>query len=168
MKDSSQDDKRRRNKRHVCAGEHPIGDRGQIIFLFVFLVIWGLDSFILRWTTMLAAVVPLPVRLGLAGLIFILAGYFVQTGHQLIADPSFSDKGLKKDGPFARLRHPLYGGTILFYLSLVLSTLSLAAFAVWCGIAVFYNFIAAYEERLLVEKYGDEYHAYKQKVSRWV
>lgn len=168
MKASSQDNIRHTNKRHGCPDEHPLGDRGQIILLFVFLVIWGIDSFVLGWTTMLAAAVPLTVRLGLAGFIFILAVYFVQTGHRVISDPSFGDKGLKKDGPFARLRHPLYGGSILFYLSLVISTMSLAAFVIWSAIVVFYDIIAAYEERLLVKKYGDEYRAYQQKVPRWV
>jgi protein-S-isoprenylcysteine O-methyltransferase Ste14 len=167
MKASNKDDQRQKNKRPGCPGEHPYGDRGQILFLFVFLVIWGFDSFIFRWTTMLAAVVPLSVRLGFAGLIFVLAICLVQTGHRFISDPSFSDKGLKKDGIFARLRHPLYGGSILFYLSLVFSTLSLAAFAVWWAIAVFYNVIAAYEERLLLEKYGAEYREYQRKVPRW-
>ena len=116
---------------------------------------------------MLAAAVPLSVRLPLAGIIFALGITLVQTGHRVISDPSFGDKGLIKDGAFARLRHPLYGGSLLFYLSLVLSTLSLAAFAAWCAIAVFYNLIAAYEERLLLEKYGDEYREYQQKVPRW-
>ncbi len=168
MKASSQDDKRQKNKRHGCHGEHPFGDRGQVILLFVFLVVWGLDSFFLKWTTILADVVPLAVRLGLAVLIFILANYFVQTGHRVISDPSFRGKRLKKDEAFARLRHPLYGGSILFYLSLLISTLSLAAFAIWCAIVVFYNVIAAYEERLLVEKFGDEYLQYQQKVPRWL
>ncbi len=162
------DNKRRKHTQHGCHGEHPFGDRGQVILLFVFLIIWGIDSFILGWTTMLAGAIPLAVRLGLAGLIFIVAGYFVQTGHQLISNPSFGDKGLIKKGAFARLRHPLYGGSILFYLSLLISTLSLAAFAIWCAIVIFYDIIAAYEERLLVEKYGDEYRAYQRKVPRWV
>lgn len=159
--------KQQKNKPHGCPDEHPFGDRGQLICLVVFLLIWGLDSFVFRWTTMLAAGVPLSVRLPLAGIIFALGITLVQTGHRVISDPSFGDKGVIKDGAFARLRHPLYGGSLLFYLSLVLSTLSLAAFAAWCAIAVFYNLIAAYEERLLLEKYGDEYREYQQKVPRW-
>jgi protein-S-isoprenylcysteine O-methyltransferase Ste14 len=167
MEVSNKADNQRTNRRHGCPDEHPYGDRGQIVFLFVFLVVWGLDSFILKWTTMLADAIPLSVRLGLAGLVFILAIFFVQMGHRAISDPSFGDKGLIKNGAFARLRHPLYGGSILFYLSLALSTLSLAAFAIWCAIGVFYNIIAAYEERLLLEKYGDEYREYQHKVPRW-
>ncbi|HUU38843.1 MAG TPA: isoprenylcysteine carboxylmethyltransferase family protein [Candidatus Desulfaltia sp.] len=164
---SNKANKRQKSRRHGCPGEHPYGDRGQIICLFIFLLIWILDSFFFPWTTMLAAAVPLSVRLPLAGIIFALGITLVQTGHRVISDPSFGDKGLIKDGAFARLRHPLYGGSLLFYLSLVLSTLSLAAFAAWCAIAVFYNLIAAYEERLLLEKYGDEYREYQQKVPRW-
>jgi protein-S-isoprenylcysteine O-methyltransferase Ste14 len=159
--------KRAQSKRHGCPDEHPYGDRGQIILLFIFLVIWVLDSFIFKWTTMLAAAVPLAVRLPLAGIVFALAITLVQTGHRVISDPSFGDKGLVKEGAFARLRHPLYGGSFLFYLSFVMSTLSLAAFAVWCVIIIFYNIIAAYEERLLLEKYGDEYREYQQQVPRW-
>jgi protein-S-isoprenylcysteine O-methyltransferase Ste14 len=159
--------KRQQSKRHGCPDEHPYGDRGQTILLFIFLAVWVLDSYIFKWTTMLAAAVPLAVRLPLAGVIFALAITLVQTGHRVISDPSFGDKGLVKDGAFARLRHPLYGGSLLFYLGLVISTMSLAAFVIWCAIVVFYNVIAAYEERLLVKKYGDEYRAYQRKVPRW-
>jgi protein-S-isoprenylcysteine O-methyltransferase Ste14 len=168
MKVPNKAGKRQESKQHGCPDEHPYGDRVQVVLLFVFLVIWVLDSFFLKWTTTLAAVVPLVVRLGLAGIIFALAITLVQTGHRIISDPSFSDKGVIKDGAFARIRHPLYGGSIFLYLSLVFSTLSLAALAIWIVIAVFYNIIAAYEERLLLEKYGDEYREYQRKVPRWL
>jgi protein-S-isoprenylcysteine O-methyltransferase Ste14 len=168
MKATDKADNGQKKRRQGCPDEHPMGDRGQIVLLFVFLVIWVLDSFIFKWTTMLAAAVPLAVRLPLAGIIFALAITLVQTGHRVISDPSFGDKGLVKVGAFARLRHPLYGGSVLFYLSLVLSTLSLAAAATWCVIAVFYDVIAGYEERLLLEKYGDEYREYQQQVPRWI
>ena len=168
MKDPSKADNVRKNGRHGCPDEHPYGDRGQIVLLFVFLVVWGLDSFVLGWTTMLAGAIPLAVRLGLAGLVLLMAVYFVQTGHRVISDPSFGDNGLVKNGAFARLRHPLYGGSILFYLGLVIFTMSLAAFVIWLAVVVFYNVIAAYEERLLIKKYGDDYRAYQRKVPRWV
>jgi protein-S-isoprenylcysteine O-methyltransferase Ste14 len=160
--------KRSRSKGGGSPGEHPYGDRGQIICLVTFLIVWALDSFVFKGTTMLAAFAPLSVRLAAAGLALLLAIYLIEKGHRVISDDSFSDKGLLKVGAFARLRHPLYGGSLLFYLSLFLATLSLAALAVWCLMAVFYNVIAGYEERLLLEKYGDEYRRYQQKVPRWV
>jgi protein-S-isoprenylcysteine O-methyltransferase Ste14 len=168
MKAPARDEKRPRFKGEGSDGEHPFGDRGQVICLVFFLLIWALGSFVFKGTTMLAAVVPLSVRLTTAGLAFVLGVYLVEKGHRVISDESFGDKGLIKDGVFARLRHPLYGGSLLFYLSLFLATLSLAALAVWCLMAVFYNVIAGYEERLLLENYGDEYLEYQQKVPKWV
>lgn len=168
MKAPARDEKRPRFKGEGSDGEHPYGDRGQIVCLVFFLLIWALDSFVFHGTTMLAAVVPLSVRLTAAGLVFALAICLVEKGHRVISDDSLGDQGLVKEGAFARLRHPLYGGSLLFYLSLFLATLSLAALAVWCLMAIFYNIIADYEERLLLAKYGQEYREYRQKVPKWV
>src|SRR4030042_1731625 len=167
MKAQAIGEKRPRFKGEGSDGEHPFGDRGQIVCLFFFLLIWALDSFVFKGTTMLAAVVPLSVRLTAAGLAFVLGVYLVEKGHRVISDDSFGDKGLINDEVSARLRHPLYCGSLFLYFGLALSTLSLAAFAVWCIMAVFYNIIAGYEERLLLEKHGDEYREYQQKVPRW-
>jgi protein-S-isoprenylcysteine O-methyltransferase Ste14 len=168
MKTSDNPGKTQNPRRARCPGEHPYGDRGQIVCLVVFLLIWGLDSFLFKGTTMLAAVVPLSVRLAAAGLVLALAVYLVEKGHRVISDDSLGDRRVIKDGAFARLRHPLYGGSLLFYLSLFLTTLSLAALAVWFLAAVFYNVIAGYEERMLLAKYRDEYRRYQQKVPRWL
>ena len=39
--------------REDLAGEHKAGDAGQLIFLFVFLIVWVLDSFVLKYSTFL-------------------------------------------------------------------------------------------------------------------
>jgi len=168
MKASDRGEKRSRFRGERSNGEHPYGDRGQIVFLVVFLVVWGLDSFVFKGTTTLAVIIPLPIRLTAAGLVMALAVYLVEKGHRVISDGSFGSTGLVKEGAFSRLRHPLYGGSLLFYLSLFLATLSLAALAVWSLMAVFYNVIAAHEERQLLERFGDEYRQYQHKVPRWV
>jgi len=149
-------------------GEHPYGDRGQMVCLVVFLLVWALDSFVFKGTTILADSIPLSIRLTAGGLVLILAAYLIEKGHRVISHDAPSSKGLVKEGGFARLRHPLYGGSLLFYLSLFLATFSLAALAVWCLIAIFYNAIAGYEEKLLLEKYGDQYREYQSKVPRWL
>lgn len=56
-------------------GEHPYGDMGQLIILLIFLVIWILDSFFLKFSTFPADFVPLYIRLTTAGLILVLAVY---------------------------------------------------------------------------------------------
>ena len=40
--------------REDLSGEHPYGDSDQIIALIIFLVIWTLDSFIFRFSTIFA------------------------------------------------------------------------------------------------------------------
>ena len=167
MKAPAMSEKRSRSEGERSDGEHPYGDRGQVVCLILFVLTWALDSFVFKRTTMPAGVIPLSVRLAAAGLVFALAICLVEKGHRIISDDSLGDQGLVKEGAFARLRHPLYGGSLLFYLSLFLATLSLAALAVWCLMAVFYNVIAGYEERLLLAKYGQEYRDYRQKVPRW-
>jgi protein-S-isoprenylcysteine O-methyltransferase Ste14 len=168
MKASATGEKRSRFKDEGSDGEHPYGDLGQVICLAAFLILWALDSFVFKGTTMLAADVPLSVRLTAAGLAFVLAVYFIRNGHRAIPEESLGAKRLLKDGVFARVRHPLYSGSLLFHMGLFLSTLSLAAMAAWCIIGFFYNFIATYEERLLLARYEREYREYQQKVPKWV
>jgi protein-S-isoprenylcysteine O-methyltransferase Ste14 len=168
MMASKMNEKGSRYKGERFDGEHPYGDKGQMVCLAVFLIVWSLDSFVFKTTTILTDSIPLTIRLTAGGLVFILAAYFIEKGHRIISHDALSDKGLVKDGAFARLRHPLYGGSLLFYLSLFLATFSLAALVVWCLVAVFYNAIAGYEEKLLLEKYGDEYREYQREVPRWL
>ena len=57
---------------------------------------------------------------------------------------------------------------LLFYLVLIVSTLSLISLAFWVIIFVFYNYIAGYEEKLMEMKFGEKYISYKRKTSRWL
>jgi protein-S-isoprenylcysteine O-methyltransferase Ste14 len=160
--------KRTRFSRHDGPGEHPYGDSGQVICLAAFLVIWILDSFVFRASTFLGGYVPILVRLGAAGLVFAAVVYFVQSGHRVISGDSHRQQGLTKDGAFARVRHPLYCGSLLFYLGLVLISFSLCSLAALGGIFAFYNFIASYEEKLLAQEYGLEYRRYQKEVPKWL
>ena len=97
------------------AGEHPYGDRGQLICLLVFLVIWILDSFVLKFLTFPSDFVPLYVRLIAAGLILLLAVYLIRSGHRAVSHEVVSSSQLLIDGAFARVRHPIYLAMLLFY-----------------------------------------------------
>jgi len=150
------------------SGEHPCGDLGQVICLAAFMAVWILDTFYLGFSTFLARFVPLAVRLMMAGPALLLSFYLVRAAHGVIAHGADRSPALIKDGAFARLRHPLYGGSLLFYLSFVLASFSLIAGAVLAGVFFFYNFITAYEEEFLERKYGSEYREYRRKVPRWL
>ena len=54
--------------RKDLAGEHPFGDAGQLILLVLFLLIWGLDSFVFKFSTFLNPGVPDYVRIPLHGI----------------------------------------------------------------------------------------------------
>ncbi|MDH5468312.1 MAG: isoprenylcysteine carboxylmethyltransferase family protein [Candidatus Aminicenantes bacterium] len=149
-------------------GEHPYGDLGQIIILLVFLAIWILDSFVFRFSTFLSPHVPLYLRLILVGLILVLAAYLVRSGHRVVSDEVLSSPRLITDGAFSRVRHPLYLAALLFYLFLIVMTLSLISLLLFMGIFIFYNGIAAYEEKFLEKKFGQDYSDYRKKVSRWI
>lgn len=148
-------------------GEHPLSDAGQIISLGVFLFIWAGDSFFLHLSTFLSDYVPLYIRLGILGLMLIVALFLIKSGHA-VAGHEQLPKHIVTSGAFSYIRHPLYLGTILAYLGLTVSTLSLLSLALLVGIFVFYNFISSYEEKLLEAEFGEEYRKYKRNTQKWV
>jgi protein-S-isoprenylcysteine O-methyltransferase Ste14 len=148
-------------------GEHPFSDVGQLILLVAFLVLWGVDSFLLRRSTFLSSYVPLYIRLVLFGLALIAAIYLVKSGH-VVTSHGERPAGLVQTGAFRYVRHPMYLASILFYLGLAVSTLSLLALVLFVGIFVFHDYIASYEEKLLEARLGDEYREYKRKTGKWV
>jgi len=148
-------------------GEHPWGDIGQIAALGVFLVFWGWDSFIGRISTFPARVFPLWVRLAIGTILIALAIFLALKGHRVVSVEIRRRGILLKTGAFARVRHPLYLGSLLFYTALVVLTASIVGLAILMAIFAFYNKIASFEETLLLEKHGPEYERYRLSVPRW-
>ncbi len=148
-------------------GEHPFGDAGQSIALALFVIIWILDSFVLKISTSPASYVPLYFRLPVALVVFAFSIYLFKASHHVVAGEHSSQQVITS-GIFGHLRHPLYMSVILFYLALIISTFSIISFALWILIFFFYNFIAGYEEKLMEEKFGGEYGSYKKKTGKWL
>jgi len=157
-----------RVKRDAASDEHPYGHVGQIICLLVFLILWILDSFVFRFSTFLAQSVPDYIRWTAAAAVFGLSVYLIRNGHRAVLDETPGDGQLIKDGSFDHLRHPLYGGSLLIYLSLFFVSLSLISLAAFAVVFLFYNVIATYEEKILDQKFGQEYREYKRKVPKWI
>jgi len=149
------------------SGEHPLGDAGQLVLFALFIAVWAADSFFLRFSTHPAGLVPLLLRLVLAGVTLVAAVMIVRAAHSYIGHGR-GPRGLVTTGVFERVRHPLYLGCMLFYLGLVVSTLSIASMAVFVLIAAFYDYIARYEERLLLGRFGGEYERYMERSGRWL
>ncbi len=148
-------------------GEHPFGDAGQLILLFVFLVVWLSDSFLLHESTFFSKFLPLNFHLVILVLTLLTAVYLVKSGHVVISRERKPDFPVTT-GAFKYVRHPLYLASILTYLGLAISTASLASLALLAGIFIFYDYIAVYEERILQEKFGNGYRTYMKKTGKWI
>ena len=147
-------------------GEHPFGDKGQLICVAVFAVVWFADSFFLHWTTFLEAWIPNPLRDGFLYLALAFVALLIVNGRVVIsgAPPDYVvDKGV-----FHYVRHPLYLAAMLAYLGTAVSSFSLASFVLLIPIYIFYNFIATYEEKLLEAKFGEPYRAYERRTGKWL
>ncbi|MCK4786943.1 MAG: isoprenylcysteine carboxylmethyltransferase family protein [Desulfobacteraceae bacterium] len=147
--------------------EHPLGDIGQLILLGLFVVIWVGDSFFLRLSTFLSNYVPLYIRLLISGLTLVVAAGLIRSGHAVVSHEQRTS-AVVSTGAFRYVRHPMYLGTILFYVSLLVSTACLFSLVLVVVIFVFYNYIASYEEKFLEASFGEEYRKYRERTGKWL
>jgi protein-S-isoprenylcysteine O-methyltransferase Ste14 len=99
------------------------------------------------------------IILSLIGILFILFS-FLKIG----VVPSISKSGLITTGMYRIVRHPIYSGTLVLFLGLILfhsSALSLLYFPLSI---LLYWIMTYFEERDLIRMFGEEYILYKQKV----
>lgn len=76
---------------------------------------------------------------------------------------------LISSGPFGRMRNPLYVGNFLISTGVFIATglwIYLPAFI--CLFAFQYHYIVLYEEFNLIQRYGDQYRRFMEKVPRWL
>jgi len=157
-----------RHGREDLAGEHLVADRGQLLFAFAFVLVWLLDSFVLRWTTFLNGQVSLWIRLPLAAVLFGVAIWMVKSGMTAVFGREGHDDRVVQEGAFAYLRHPIYFGELLVYLGCLMLSLSLMGAVIALGAAGFLWWLCRYEEELLVERYGEAYRSYQREVPMWI
>jgi protein-S-isoprenylcysteine O-methyltransferase Ste14 len=148
--------------------EYPRSDEMQVAMFIVFLLLWIIDSFFLRSTTLLATYIPLPMRLFVAGVSIVSGLYLINESHKLVIDEVPAEPALVDSGVYSRFRHPMYMGVLLTYLGLISSTMSVVSFGLLLGVFVAYDKFAAYEEQDLTRLLGEEYVDYKRRVPRWV
>lgn len=156
------------NDRSDVAGEHKIGDIGQLILFILFLIVWIGDSFFLHYSTFLAERITIYVRVPIFIITFIAGAYIARTGLAVVFGKIREEPYVIRDGVFAVVRHPIYLSALLLYVSLFILTTSLISFALFILIFLFYHFISRHEEKLLVAKFGDEYEKYMADVPMWL
>lgn len=150
--------------RNDLTGEHKVGDIGQLTLACLFLVVWIADTFFFRYTTFLNIYVPNGIRVFLGLLILIISGYLAKTGHSIVFGEIREKPTVIRKNVFSIVRHPIYLGEILLYIGLLILSISLAAVIVFFAVFIFLYYISKYEERLLLERFGEEYKEYMQDV----
>ncbi|MGY5852155.1 MAG: isoprenylcysteine carboxylmethyltransferase family protein [Candidatus Thorarchaeota archaeon] len=137
----------------------------QAVFGVIFLIVWTIDSFLLRITTFVGDMIPFWIPLIPAAVVFLVCIYLVDASHKDLFNAG--PFGLRTNGIFSKVRHPMYLGTALAYLSLAVATLSLASILLFSVILIGYNHIADYEERKLEERFGTDFLEYRKRVGQW-
>lgn len=155
-------------QRDDLTGEHAHGDVGQLLFALFFFVVWAADSFFLRYTTQLNEIIPALVRKPIGAVLLALAAYCAWSGLSIAFGEVREIPAVIRKGVFGVVRHPIYLSEVLLYLGLFMMNMSLAAFAVWLGASGFLYYLSRHEEKLLLQRFGDDYRSYIQDVGMWI
>ena len=118
-------------EREDLAGEHSLGDAGQLVFALLFFGVWIVDAVVLDYTTQLNGVVPLLIRMPIAVIVLCMAGYCAWSGLRTVFGEVRETPSVIRKGVFSWSRHPIYFSEVLLYFGLLLIDISLAAAAVW-------------------------------------
>jgi len=149
-------------------GEHAFGDAGQIVLACLFAAAWVADTFFFGYTTFLNRHVPLGFRIPAGIVLLLLSGCLAKTGLSIVLGEQRDKPAVIRKSIFSIVRHPIYLSEILFYLGLLILSLSLAATGVWVAAIGFLYYISRYEEKLLRARFGEEYKQYMQNVTMWI
>jgi protein-S-isoprenylcysteine O-methyltransferase Ste14 len=150
--------------RNDLAGEYKWGDKGQIVLLIIFIIGMIGDVFVLHISILWQNIIPWYYRLIVFLTLLFIAGYFAQKSHKIIFQEERKELVVINTDVYARIRHPMYFGSLLTYLSFIVLSLSVIALAIFFIIIIFYFYLCRYEEQLLLEKLGDDYKNYMKKV----
>ncbi len=156
--------------RQGLGSEHPLCDRIQLIMVILFFVSLGLDTLsllIFGYSTVVLEVISFPPLL-LGTIVFLCLGsYLVLKAHKAVFDEGHTQPRLIDSGVYAVVRHPMYLGTLLSCLAFLFISVSLFSIGIWIAFFIFYDKMATYEERNLIQILGEEYVAYQKRVAKW-
>lgn len=154
--------------REDLAGEHRLSDVGQLVIYLVFMAVWITDSFFFKYSVFLNNYIPDPVQIILGAIVLAISAFLAAAGMIKMFGQVREKPVVVRDGIFGIIRHPVYLSEMLLYLGLLLFSTSLAAFAVWIIGIAFLHYISRYEEKILLEQFGDDYRQYMQDVPMYI
>jgi protein-S-isoprenylcysteine O-methyltransferase Ste14 len=141
------------------------------VFAYLLLVFTGLTS--LLYTAPFSFELPLTPYTQVSGLILTIAGYFlfiwsvISRGQYATSWSMPENQKLVTSGPYKYVRHPSYLGYFLMFFGLLLIWINLLTLFPLSAIPG-YSSVASKEEKLLVQRFGDEYLNYQKKTGRFI
>ena len=154
--------------RDDLTGEHRFGDAGQATFAVLFSLFWVLDTFVVKWTTFLNESVPGWVQAIVGFALLALSGFLAVSSIRTVFGEQRDPPSVIRSGLFAHIRHPMYLSEVVLYAGLLALSISLAAAAIGVAAVTFLATLCRHEERLLIERFGDEYREYMREVPMWL
>ncbi len=157
--------------RHGLGSEHPLCDRIQLEMVISFFIVWGIDSlshFLYGYSTVIFEVVTFPPLFIGTVLFLSLAFFLISKSHKAVLEQVHDPPKLVDTGVYTWVRHPMYLGTLLFCLAFLFITISFVSIAIWIAFFLFYDRMATYEEKSLIQILGEDYAAYQKRVSKWL
>lgn len=133
-----------------------------------FIIIWVLDSFVFFISTVLNNVVPLILRIILFVIVLALALILMKLSHDALFSHNEPPNTLITSGILSHVRNPMYLGVLLIYIAFICLSISLICVVFFIVIALIYNKMVNYEQKVLEELFSDEWLAYKTKVPKWI
>jgi len=147
-------------------GEHKATDIGQLTIFCLFMALW-ISDIIFKYSIFLNAYVPVAIRFPIGIVLLFIAGYMARTGMSIVFGKNAQSQGIIRQGIFRFVRHPIYLSEIILYLGLLVLNISLAATLIWIIAIFFLHYVSRYEEKLLLERFGEEYQKYMNEVPMW-
>jgi protein-S-isoprenylcysteine O-methyltransferase Ste14 len=157
--------------RHGLGSEHPLCDKIQLLMLILFFAVWGIDSlsfFMFRYSTIIIEALTFPILVAGTIIFVSLSFYLISKSHKAVLEQVQNPPKLVDSGVYAWVRHPMYLGTLLFCVAFLFISVSLVSILVWIAFFIFYDRMATYEEKNLIDILGEQYTGYQKKVSKWL
>jgi protein-S-isoprenylcysteine O-methyltransferase Ste14 len=130
-----------------------------------------LNLYSLLFFAMVAYSVFLPLRLGTvwfyAGLAIYLLGVIVETVAMMNFFTTAVDKPVNK-GIYRFSRNPMYFGMFLIFLGTGIACVSPFFLVLTAVFTIMSHAVVVYEERFCIQKYGDSYQEYLNRIPRWL
>ena len=141
---------------------------GQGIYLIVALLLYLFLSSIPSWLVLPVAdwLRWIGVALGVLALPFLAWVHYALDKYWDVSLSLRKDHVLVTSGPYRRIRHPMYTVHIVYFLTWVLVSANLLLLINYLLTIVLIALRIPTEERMLLERFGDEYRAYMKRTGR--